>query len=298
MTLTLHFGVDLAWGPRNRTGLAAVSSDGRLLASASARTDDEIIEWITAQGGEVGVVAIDAPLIVANARGFRPCESELSKAFRAFEAATYPANLSNAAFNPPRGATLAERLGIPLDPFGPRTATAIEVYPHPAMVGLWGLERTVKYKFKPRFSLDFRRAEFDRLLDLIEAEAVLQAARCPRWHRLRREVKGAPTNGALDRLEDEVDGIVCAWLAWLWATRDDRLLVYGDALEGYIVAPLPPDGSARSFRPGRVAHSDLQQVETRESMAFGLSGPTRRWVLTNAEARHLERELQRFREDT
>ena len=40
--------------PKNRTGLAAVAADGRLLASGSALTDDEIVAWIIAELKETG----------------------------------------------------------------------------------------------------------------------------------------------------------------------------------------------------------------------------------------------------
>jgi predicted RNase H-like nuclease len=44
----------------------------------------------------------------------------------------------------------------------------------------------------------------------------------------------------LTRYEDEVDGIVCAHLAWLWERKPESLYVYGSLDEGYIVAPPPP----------------------------------------------------------
>lgn len=42
----------------------------------------------------------------------------------------------------------------------------------------------------------------------------------------------------LERIEDEIDGVFCAHLAWRWARRDG-LEVYGSAAEGFIVAPPP-----------------------------------------------------------
>jgi Holliday junction resolvase RusA-like endonuclease len=41
-------------------------------------------------------------------------------------------------------------------------------------------------------------------------------------------------------VEDELDAIVCAHLAWLWHHRRSSLEVYGDVDVGYIVAPPPP----------------------------------------------------------
>ena len=39
-------GVDLAWGANGRTGLCAAEA-GRVLDSATVRTDDEIDAWIS-----------------------------------------------------------------------------------------------------------------------------------------------------------------------------------------------------------------------------------------------------------
>ena len=68
-------GVDLAWGANGRTGLCAAEA-GRVLDSATVRTDDEIDAWISrwTAGARDVVVAIDAPLIVENDAGRRPCE--------------------------------------------------------------------------------------------------------------------------------------------------------------------------------------------------------------------------------
>ena len=74
-------GVDLAWGPRGRTGLCAAEA-GRVLDSATVRTDAEIDAWIggwSVPDGDV-VVAIDAPLIVLNTAGRRPCEGVFCRA--------------------------------------------------------------------------------------------------------------------------------------------------------------------------------------------------------------------------
>ncbi|WP_346622557.1 hypothetical protein [Blastococcus montanus] len=50
----------------------------------------------------------------------------------------------------------------------------------------------------------------------------------------------APRPGDLNRVEDELDAIVCAHLAWLWHHRPSTLHVYGDGEVGYSIAPPPP----------------------------------------------------------
>ena len=298
----IHIGIDLAWGPKSRTGLAAVSSDGRLLASGSALSDDEILAWISDHADALGVVAIDAPLVVTNASGRRRCESLIQEHFGRYDAYAHSTNLGKPEFNPPRGAVLAERLGLPLDPDGPRSGVAIEVYPHPAMVGLWELDLILKYKHKTKYPFDFRKREFGRLLALLKREPTLRVSELPRWGELRSIAAAATKHSDLNRIEDELDGIFCAWLAWLWASEDSRLQIYGDVTDGYIIAPAPPPHPSKPrvdrIAPARaVRFEDDAQPSRRIAVApeFALDGPSRRWTLSVDEAEALEQALREIR---
>ena len=163
-------GIDLAWGERARTGLAALDPGGALVASTSVVTDDEIAafvqRWTSAGPGDGLVAAVDAPLVVPNLTGRRPCEAQVSAAFGRFFAGAYPANRANPAFAPePRGARLARRFGWSIDPgtaMTPSTTLALEVYPHPAMVSLFGLDRVIPYKLKAGRDLPGLRAAYAR----------------------------------------------------------------------------------------------------------------------------------------
>ena len=234
-------GIDLAWGERSRTGLCAIEGD-RVLDSAMARTDDEIAAWSArwvAPDDDV-VAGIDAPLIVPNLTGRRPCEAVFCEAFRACEAGVYPANRSLPAFRARiRGADLAARLGLDVDPAACLTRparAALEIYPHSAMVSLFGLARTLKYKVRhPR---DVRTAAFQERLHglqgLAAADPPLDVKTSPRWEALAAAV-GA---GEGHRVEDELDAYVCAYAAVYhgrWHGR--RSLVVGDVTRGYIVTP-------------------------------------------------------------
>ncbi|ERG63184.1 hypothetical protein L332_01775 [Agrococcus pavilionensis RW1] len=303
LATTVHVGVDLAWGPKNRTGLAAVGADGRLLASGSAGSDDEIIDWIDAHALRRGVVAIDAPLIVTNRTGRRACESAIHAAFGRFDASPHSTNLGKPEMNPPRGAVIAERLGLPVDP-SLRNRVAIEVYPHPAMVGLWELDLNLKYKHKAKYEFAFRKREFERLLDLLEAEATLRVSALPRWSELRSIAVAATGHGALNRIEDEVDGIVCAWLAYLWSIGGQRLVVFGDIDSGYIVAPPAPTHAPRPRALRQAPRSSVRFQDATGEMPttadapvvgepeFSFNGPTGPHRLTMSEARLLEAALQ------
>lgn len=243
--MTTYLGIDLAWGERARTGLAALDAAGRLVASTSVVTDDEIAAFVAAQAAVDVVVAIDAPIVVPNLTGRRDCEAELQREFGRFHAGAHPSNRSRVWLNPPRAERLAERFGWEVDPRvvpGAGTPVAIEVYPHPAMVSLFGLASVLPYKNKPGRTTTSRRAAFTQLLDGIErvAGSTMRPADSARWAELRAVVDAAERPVHLRAIEDEVDAIFCAHLAWLWGRRDPRLRVLGDVERGYIVVPPPP----------------------------------------------------------
>lgn len=237
----MHVGIDLAWGPRGRTGLAVVDAAGRYVDSTAAGTDDEIDAWLALH--PAATVAIDAPLVVRNPTGAREAERRITAAYARFHAGTHPTNLGTRYMDPPRGGCLAARHGWSLDPWATATVerpVAIEVYPHAAMVGLFGLQHIVRYKRKRGRTPADRRAGFERVLDLLDRIDTLQPQERERWWGLRRQVTSSTRHVDLGRVEDEIDAILCAHLAWLWRTRPDRLHVYGDPASGAIIAPPPP----------------------------------------------------------
>lgn len=237
-------GIDLAWGQRARTGVAVVNAEGALLASTSVHTDAEIRDFLDPYAAELATVAVDAPLIVTNATGQRPCEREIGAVFGRYGAGAYPANTSNPHFNPPRAETLAAAFGWNIDPAhtgSPGAPGCIEVYPHPAMVGLFSLPYTLPYKGKSGRDLASLQAAYKVLLDSMERHlSELELRRSERWAQLCVIAAKPGRKAELERIEDEIDAIVCAHLAWLWSNRRDALRVYGDVRSGYIVAPTPP----------------------------------------------------------
>ena len=140
-------GIDLAWGERAATGLAVLDERGALVHLSRATTDDQIVEALRGHLTDECLVGIDAPLLVTNATGNRPCEAALNRDFARFDAGTHPSNTGKPEFGvQPRGARVAARLGLALDPSPPTGRRAVEVYPHAALVALFRLGRTLKYK--------------------------------------------------------------------------------------------------------------------------------------------------------
>lgn len=226
--------------------------DGAVLASASVVSDEEIVGWMAMSGADAAVVGFDAPLIVRNLTGRRHCEALLSRAFAGQRAGCYPSNLSLSAFTDGgRAFELARRLGLALDPEAADATgcgLAAEVYPHSALVALFGLPERLEYKAGRGRTVESRRTEMLRLvsflLGLTRPEPplvplVVEAG--PRWSSLTGTIPTA-RHVDLDRVEDELDAHVCAYVALLLAAdRADgghRVRVLGDWSDGAVVTPV------------------------------------------------------------
>lgn len=244
-----HIGLDLAWGLRRPTGIAVLDASGRLVHLSAVRTDDEVVDTLAAYVEGPCLVAVDAPLIVPNATGNRPAEAELNRDFARFDAGAHPSNTGKPELNPPRGALLCRRLGLDLNPSSGRQKRALEVYPHPATVSLFGLGRTLKYKNKQGRDLELLRAELLTLVALLEglreADPVLDLADDDpgsAWSALRGAVETAGRKSELRVVEDQVDAVVCAYVARYADLRPRDVTTYGDLEHGYIVTPTLPAG--------------------------------------------------------
>lgn len=237
-------GIDLAWGTRARTGLALTDEAGALLRSASVTTDEEIADFL--RDSALAVIAIDAPIIVTNSLGMRECERDLSRDFRKFHAGTHPTNMSQPSMQPePRAFQLCTRHRWNADHrLTPDVATpiALEVYPHSSMVGLFSRDRILEYKARSGRTPEMRRAQFIELIDLMErhCDHSLMLSSNARWQEISEIVHGATRQSHLNMVEDEIDAIFCAYVAWVFATTPDVLTTYGNVTTGVIVTfPAP-----------------------------------------------------------
>ena len=188
-------------------------------------TLDEIVAWIEPQRGD-WVVAVDAPLVVLNQTGRRQADADVSAKYWKFEAGAYPANLNNLNLGPTHQgrATVAGAAGCGADVGGARRgceerpADAFEMYPHPAMVELFALERTIKYK-KGRVAE--KRIGQRELADAIRVHLCAAEARPrlrvdPKLEDLLEEPQEPLKGRALKGREDRLDAVVCAYIAaWL-----------------------------------------------------------------------------------
>jgi predicted RNase H-like nuclease/ppGpp synthetase/RelA/SpoT-type nucleotidyltranferase len=254
VTRVHYIGIDLAWGDKRPTGLAVIDDGARLLHVSAARTDDEIAAALAAYVEGDCLAAIDAPIIVTNTTGSRPCERQLSQDFRRFDAATHPSNTAKPEFaNGTRAARVAKRLGLDIDPQSGRRRRAIEVYPHPATIVLFGLPKILRYKAKPGRDLDLLRSELLTLMTLVATVVSTDQT----WAGLRHQVEAATRKSELRHAEDQVDAVLCAYLAHFADHRPDLVTRYGDLETGYIVTPTPGiDTASTNVRAVRAAVRD------------------------------------------
>ena len=261
-------GMDLGWvsGP---SGLCCLALTGdELILEQLDRKDslEEVLAWLdkTIEPEEPAIVAVDAPTIIPNETGMRLPDKLTHKYFGKYHAGCYPANL---------GRPFASRLvafGKAIEGRGfnhaptmaPRQTGRyqIEVFPHPAMIQLFGLSRILKYK---KGRLAEKRKGLGELRDRILKHL---SSHTPS---LKLEsLPEVPTGGkALKELEDKLDSIVCAYVgAYWWYWGESRGAVLGDRASGYIVVPCPPDAPEPPMSRF-LLKGDTMQVKLQEQLS-------------------------------
>lgn len=258
-------GLDLAWSPRNPSGGIVLSAKGCVLAATSALgSDDQILSFITeaVPPNTSGLVAIDAPLSVPNPDGSRLCDRQVASVFGRYHAAPYPANRQNLErYGGLRAESIRrelEALGFQHDPAIQRqndTRRVIEVFPHPATVSLFQLNRTLKYKARSKRTYALRWRELHQLRQHLDS---LREATPPLY--MPPDLMSAPIEGLRGRrfkaLEDTLDATVCAYsvlYAWHHGVRGYAL--YGSPPQGSIMIPMTPSMWQR-IKTGRLLFLD------------------------------------------
>ncbi|MGF1450712.1 MAG: DUF429 domain-containing protein [Opitutales bacterium] len=231
-------GVDLAWGDRKPDGVCVIAyHDTKPAPRAVVREvrlsvgDAPLLELATQLLAGPTFWAIDAPIVCVNAEGSRPVDKLTHIHFGKFHAGCHPANLKLTA-RPPQSLRKLRARGYRADwktAAGPRIVS--EVYPHPAMVRWFRLERVLKYKRPPKAN---QLAEFARYQTLLQR---LITREFP-WLDLAAaaDLLDAPWS---KNIEDQLDGLFCA-LVGLWHVhhRGTRTQVLGDRKTGFILVPL------------------------------------------------------------
>jgi predicted RNase H-like nuclease len=229
-------GIDLAWGDRNRDGLCLLRATRRraeIVAIDLTLGDRALADWLAEKIAvdSPALLTLDAPIIIRNRTGTRPVDRLTHRMFHREHAACHPANLGKCP-RPVRIGRRLQRMGYTLGwDLAAADRLAAEVYPHPAMVRLFGLDRIVKYKKGP---IANKRSEFARLQGLIR--------RALRDHFPQLAVDPATdallTAAWTKPIEDQTDALFCALIGYHhWLHRGARSEVIGDTETGFILLP-------------------------------------------------------------
>lgn len=248
-------GIDLGWSS-GASGLCCLNWENNgleLIECDRQQSLHDILTWIETQISptEPAIIAVDAPTIIANATGMREADKLTHKHFGRYDAGCYPANLSRPF------AQKTVELGLSLEARGFAHAPTIEaknlgryqieVYPHPATINLFKLDRIIKYK---KGKLAERQLELMKLcqymidiLPLLEPSLNLPSSTGKMPVSLGGLISlEIPTSIAtLKALEDQLDALLCAYIGahwWYWGI--ERNLVLGDRQTGYIIIPQLP----------------------------------------------------------
>ena len=259
-------GIDLAWGQETGTdyystdcegsGCAELAWDGKdltLKRLALLHSMDEIVDWIKPDCG-AWVAAVDVPIVIRNEKGRRPAEDEADEHYRPYQAVPRPSHLNLPVGKSQRRGQLLTQLQKSGGELVEQAAAlkhprlVFETYPHIAMVELFNLGITIKYK-KDWISRNCAQEHRRRCRN--EGQQWLAEEICEHLHfdakkprllmnkrlkTLLREPASELMGKELKNREDKLDAVVCAYTAaWLDAKRD--LVGLGKVGEGVMIMP-------------------------------------------------------------
>ena len=241
-------GVDFGW-TSGASGLCCLVLQGNKLAILDITTVlkvDDILAWIDfwVSPQASGLIAVDAPTIINNQTGMRLADKLTHKYFGRYHAGCYPANL-NLGFSD-------RTIGFSQSLIGKNFHHAptitpqklgryqIEVFPHPATINLFGLDKILKYK---KGKIAERQLELNKLWSYItqvlpQLEPALDLSTITKIP----AVPNKSTGKELKTIEDKLDSLLCAYIAaywWYWG--EAKNMVLGDLDNGYIIIPQSKD---------------------------------------------------------
>lgn len=261
-------GVDLAWaqsGDRtkpNETGVAAIDRHGVVIDCGWTRGLEETVSWLARTSVDGSTLAfVDAPLVVDNPVGQRPCEKEVGRRYGRWKVSANSTNQSS-----PRQAGVLLRQWLQESGWayddgrgGPPTGGRVfsECYPYTTLVGAAELgydQERPTYKRRPARVPPaqwraVRATECDRLIAHMAGLADNDPPLLLSSHPISRQLLAEPSPqkaAAYKHREDLIDALLCAWTAALWSRHGPaRCQVLGAD------NPLPPGQAPTIIAPAR-----------------------------------------------
>ncbi|WP_088240227.1 DUF429 domain-containing protein [Calothrix rhizosoleniae] len=245
-------GIDLGWKsqPSGLCYLRLINEKLQIIDLNRQEQIADILRWVDdcIQPQESAIIAVDAPTLIPNDTGSRLPDKLTHKHFGKYHAGCYPAN---------KNLPFAERtinFGLELESRGFTHAPTmepqkpgryqIEVFPHPAIVNLFDLQRILKYK---KGRIQERQKELLKLYDYIIHILPYLEPRLdinPQGHKQTAKFieidffSSSLTGAELKAAEDKLDSLICAYVgAYWWYWGEQHNLVLGDCSTGYIVIP-------------------------------------------------------------
>src|SRR3989442_15533981 len=217
-------GIDLAWSPRNGTGLAVAKKKGArwIVREAVSRvgTNREIVDTVLSHTTDKpAIIAIDAPLVVPFETRGREGDRLITKLFGRYDAGVYPATrFYLGRYGGKRIWDLVKDLeGVGfrhdcrVEP-GKPARMFFETYPHAATVALFGLRKTLKYKTRQGRTYPTRWRAFRELESHLKSLSRFEPAMAGAEKLFASGLKGL-RGGKLKEDGDRLDAILGRYIA-------------------------------------------------------------------------------------
>lgn len=235
-------GIDLAWNIDKNNSAMAIGelSEKELSISALFSNLKGTNQIISKFDDDIRGVAIDAPLIIKNKSGQRQCERELSRAYGCKGAGCHSTNLGRFP------GSMTVKFSSQLQGFKHRgnpyeDKFQIEVYPHPAIIEMFGLNKRLLYK---KGGVAVRREGQIALSNHIKSLKNSKFLKLNIEDSIQRQLKAnyiLSLNGqSLKNNEDALDSIICLYICALYIkddSRHDHTFGIESVDNGYIYVP-------------------------------------------------------------
>ncbi len=240
-------GLDLGWTPRDSSGgvvLEAVEDGVRLVSADSLRAHEDVLRWVVRNRGRSGcILVVNAPIIVTNMSGPRPCDRLVQEHFSRFKIDEVANNIVSAS-HPRTMAGGLMRMGFDPDP-NAEGDRIVETHSQSAQIMLFGLDRPIRTKTGP---IGSRKEAVARLRELIEeffmdGDPPLEVS--PELDQILTAHLPDLNGTRVGELEEKIEALTCAYTAaWLGIRGPNACAFLGDLQRGYVLLPDPDRAQA------------------------------------------------------